>query len=82
MNAAMKFQLRFVDMISNRIQGNVTLPITLSELLNVQVDSIYRRMRADQLFTNKELKLLASHFDIDMEEVKKMDESSTVFYGG
>ena len=82
MEHRMLFQLHFMDLVKERLPQHLNMPQTVAGLLNVRINSAYRRIRAEQILSVKELDLLATHFDIDLEAVKNMDEASMVFYGG
>ena len=75
------FQLRFMELVETRLPAHRALPATLAELLNLRINSAYRRIRAEQLLSGQEYELLSKHFDITDADLHEMDRSDTVFYG-
>jgi hypothetical protein len=74
-----RFQHLFFQVLVNRLPPGVSLPVEMSELLNISVDSAYRRMRCEKNLYLDEVMLLCEHFNISLDQFLKTDGNSILF---
>lgn len=60
-------QKRFIEILKAQIPANISLANEISSLLNVSLDSAYRRLRAETDISLDEAVHLCHHFDIPLE---------------
>lgn len=78
-NSTTKLQQGLFDQLKNRTQDTGDLLETLSVLLNVSTDGIYRRMRGDKLLDLYELIKICRHFNISFDEFSGIKKTSIQF---
>jgi hypothetical protein len=62
-------QNAFFERVRERMNSNLSLVNEIAEVLNVSNDSAYRRLRGETALSLNEAFLLASHFQIALEEI-------------
>ena len=67
------FQLRFMELIKAKIPRHIGLPAVLAEILKLRVNSAYRRIRGEQLLSDREIELLSAYFEISTDEISQLD---------
>ncbi len=70
-------QVLFFQHVKARLQPHLSLAEELAEILHISTDSAYRRMRGEKLITLEEVKTLALHFDISIDQL--LNENSPRF---
>lgn len=63
----MDFQERFNEVLQKNIPTHVSLAQEISEILNISIDSAYRRLRNQTEYSISEAMKLSFHFDIPLE---------------
>ena len=63
----MKYQEKFNDVIQKNVPSHVSLAQEISEILNVSLDSAYRRLRNQTEYSFSEAMKVTFHFDIPLE---------------
>lgn len=74
-----KFQNQIFAEILNRFPKRSVAVDALSELLGVQKDAIYRRLRGDTLLTPEEIALLTRHFQLSLDALVNKDADRVYF---
>lgn len=69
LNNAKNFQEKFNQIIENNTPKNISLAKEISELLNISLDSAYRRLRNETEYTLNEVAIVAQAFDIPLESL-------------
>jgi hypothetical protein len=73
-------QHRFFEMLRTRIKKDDSLPLILSELLNISSDSAYRRLRGETALSLEETVRIAEHFGISIDEFLARNINAVVFH--
>lgn len=63
------FQEKFNQILENNAPTNISLAKEISELLNISIDSTYRRLRNQTEYTLNEVAIIAQAFDIPLESL-------------
>ena len=58
-----------IELIEKKLPPHLHLPTVLAEVLNLRINSAYRRIRAEHILSERELTLLSAHFGIDSDEI-------------
>lgn len=61
------YQKIWNDLLSQHVPSNISLAREISELLDVSLDSAYRRLRNDTEYTLSEAAKIANHFNLPLE---------------
>lgn len=72
-------QNAFFERVKQRMNSNLSLVNEIAEILEVSNDSAYRRLRGETALTLNEAFLLASHFQIALEEIVPLNSNAVVF---
>ena len=59
-------QSRLFERLTKSLPAHVSLPNELAELLDISVDSAYRRMRGDTILRLDEVELICQKFGVDL----------------
>ena len=73
-----KRQTMFFDLVRKTVQENQNLVHVVSDLLNVSVDSAYRRIRGTKLLDFDELLLLSNHFNISLDALTHVSDTKNI----
>ena len=79
-NTQFEPQLHFIKKINDVIPPNTSLVHELSELLNVSIDSTYRRIRGETLLTIDEVITLCNYYKISF-DTSEVSKAGTVTFG-
>jgi len=77
----MDIQANFFQKIKSSIPSYSSLVDEISETLNISQDSAYRRIRGEKRLDFKEIELLASKFNISIDQVLGSNSNTIVFQG-
>lgn len=72
-------QLALFNEIRSKLSSNESLVNVISELLEVSIDSAYRRLRGEKQLTLDELTLLATHFSISLDALLHIKSGTLLF---
>ena len=70
------FQINFLETILGKFSKKSKAVDELSELLQVGKDAVYRRLRGDTVLAPEEMKVLARHFQISIDDFIFEDSNS------
>lgn len=73
------FQERLVAIIKEQVPQNVSLPIELSQILDISADSAYRRLRCETAFSLDETVVVCRHFEVPLESLNELVASIVSF---
>lgn len=75
-----KVQQALLQQISDSLPSNQSLVDVLSDLLQISVDSVYRRLRGETMLNIQEVAAICNHFNISFDAVSGNDEIETVSF--
>ena len=70
-NREKNLQEKFLSAVKERISGNLTK--TLMELLPLEKEAIYRRLRGDVAFTFNEMAIVSTHLSLSLDEIANIE---------
>lgn len=76
-----ELQQRFFQHIKSLLAPNISFADEIAELLNISNDSAYRRIRGEKPITFDELQVLATHYQVSLDQMMNMDSGSILFIG-
>lgn len=77
----LQLQHNFFQQIKDRVAPNKSLVDEVADLLNISTDSAYRRIRGEKQISFEEIKTLASHFKISVDQLLHLQTDSFIFSG-
>ena len=80
MNAAELQQQLFIT-IKSKIPDHLSAPEEIAKMLEVSVDSVYRRMRGEKTITLDELHMLCHHYKISLDQLMNIQTGTFLFQG-
>ncbi len=80
MNAS-ELQQELFQVIKTNIPGNLSATEEIAKVLNVSVDSVYRRMRGEKTISLDELHTLCTHYKISLDHLMKIQTGAFSFQG-
>jgi transcriptional regulator with XRE-family HTH domain len=80
MNAA-ELQQELFEVIKSNIPDHLSTTDEIAKVLDVSVDSVYRRMRGEKTISLDELHLLCSHYKISLDQLMRIQTGSFLFQG-
>lgn len=66
------FQEKLIGIIRSQVPEHLSLPIELSQILDISADSAYRRLRCETAFTLDETVKVCQHFEVPLEALNEM----------
>lgn len=69
------------EKIRGQLAPHMSLPLELASLLNVGVDSAYRRIRGETLLNLSELRHVCRKFELSLDQLFQLGDSSFLFSG-
>jgi BetR domain len=75
-------QILFFQHIKALLPPHVSLVDELSELLGISVDSTYRRVRGEKPLTLEEVRKLAAHFKLSVDQLLNLKSSDAIVFSG
>src|SRR5215831_21381159 len=76
-----KIQQELFHVIKTAIPANVSLTEEIARVLDVSVDSVYRRMRGEKTISLDELYKLCSHYKISLDQLMNLQTGAFMFRG-
>lgn len=80
MNAS-ELQQELFQVIKKSMPGHLSATEEIAKVLNVSVDSVYRRMRGEKTISLDELYLLCSHYKISLDQLMNLQTGAFLFQG-
>ena len=78
---ASKLQQELFQVIKTNIPGNVSATDEIAKVLQVSVDSVYRRMRGEKTISLDELHTLCTHYKISLDQLMNIQTGAFKFKG-
>src|SRR6266487_169704 len=76
-----KIQQELFQVIKANIPGHLSVTEEIARVLDVSVDSVYRRMRGEKTISLDELHALCSHYKISLDSVLNIQTGAFSFQG-
>ena len=76
-----QLQINLFHHIKSVLPSNLSLADEIADLLNVSVDSAYRRIRGEKQLIFEEIQKLSQHFKISIDKILNLKSDSTLFSG-
>lgn len=80
MNAT-ELQQQLFATIKSKIPDHLSAPEEIAKMLEVSVDSVYRRMRGEKTMTLDELHMLCDHYKISLDQLMNIQTGAFLFQG-
>jgi hypothetical protein len=80
MNAA-ELQQELFQVIKSNIPDHLSTTEEIAKVLDVSVDSVYRRIRGEKTISLEELHVLCSHYKISLDQLMRIQSGSFLFQG-
>jgi transcriptional regulator with XRE-family HTH domain len=74
-------QISFLSRIKEQLPTNASIADELADVLNVSIDSVYRRLRGETALTISEIHLLCSKYKISFDSFADSFETIPFEYG-
>ena len=78
---SLELQQELFRVIKANIPGHLSATEEIAKVLNVSVDSVYRRMRGEKTISLDELYALCAHYKISLDQLMNLQTSSFLFRG-
>lgn len=79
--ATSEIQVQFFQHVKNLLPPYKSLVDEVADLLEISVDSAYRRIRGEKFIDLEEIKKISQHFKISLDQVFNLESSAIVFHG-
>lgn len=76
-----ELQRQLFERIKNQLPANISLPIELASLLDVSIDSAYRRISGKTLMNLSELRNVCHKFGLSLDQLFQLGQESYLFRG-
>ncbi len=76
-----KIQLDFFAKIKEQLPPTTSLADEISDVIDLSIDSVYRRLRGETALTINEIHTLCNHFQISFDSLTDSFEKISFFYG-
>lgn len=76
-----EIQILFFQHVKNLLPPYKSLVDEVADLLEISVDSAYRRIRGEKYIDLEEIKKISQHFKISLDQVFNLESSAIVFHG-
>ena len=80
MNAT-ELQQQLFATIKSKVPEHLSAPEEIAKMLEVSVDSVYRRIRGEKAITLDELHLLCAHYKISLDQLMNIQTGAFLFQG-
>lgn len=76
-----KLQTAFFKHLKEQAPANISLADEMADLLNISIDSAYRRLRCEKTLDFDEIQILSSHFKISLDQFLNLQTKYFLFSG-
>src|SRR6478736_8217552 len=76
-----QLQVNLFNHIKSVLPSNLSLADEIADLLEVSVDSAYRRIRGEKQISFEEIQKLSNHFKISIDKILNLKSDSILFSG-
>ena len=78
---AIEIQLQFFNQIRSLLPAHISLSEKIASLLDISIDSSYRRIRGEKELSFEELSRLCIEFNISLDQILNLGEGKVLFSG-
>ena len=71
----------FFQHVKDNLPPHLSLVDEVAELLNISIDSAYRRIRGEKEISFEEIRTLCSHFRISLDQLFHLESDAIIFWG-
>ncbi|MFT3703242.1 MAG: helix-turn-helix domain-containing protein [Agriterribacter sp.] len=79
MSAPHEIQQQLFNLLKKKLPAHVSLVDELADLLNISIDSAYRRIRGEKPITFYELKIICEHYHLSVDRLLKLKNNTVLF---
>jgi hypothetical protein len=76
-----ELQKLFFQLIKAKLPAHISFVEAIAEVLDISIDSAYRRIRSEKQITFEETQRLCGHFHLSLDQLMNIDSNSMVFFG-
>jgi len=76
-----QLQTGFFKYVKDKLPPHISLVDDVAELLNISIDSAYRRIRGENTLRFDEIQLLAKHYSISLDQFLELQSNAIMFSG-
>ncbi len=77
-----QLQVMFFQYIKSKVPSHLSLVDELADLLNISIDSTYRRIRGEKMISLEEILKIASHFKLSIDQLLNLKTSDAKVFSG
>ena len=81
MESSTSVQQLFFQHVKAGLPAHLSLVDEVAELLNISIDSAYRRIRGEKAISFDEIRTLCSHFRISLDQLFQLESNNIIFWG-
>jgi hypothetical protein len=78
---SVEIQIMLFHQIKSQLPSHISLPEKLASLLDISIDSAYRRIRGEKELSFDELTQLCTEYNISVDQLLNLSEGKVLFYG-
>ena len=78
---SVEIQILLFHQIKSQLPSHISLPEKIASLLDISIDSAYRRIRGEKELSFDELTQLCTEFNISVDQLLNLSEGKVLFYG-
>jgi hypothetical protein len=77
-----QLQVMFFQFIKSKLSSHISLVDQLADLLEISIDSAYRRIRGEKMISLEEISKIASHFKLSIDQLLNLKTSDAKIFTG
>ena len=77
-----QLQIVFFQFLKSKLQSHVSMADELADLLEISIDSAYRRIRGEKMISLQESSIIASHFKLSIDQLLNLKTSDARVFTG
>ena len=77
-----QLQITFFQFIKSKLPSHLSLVDEIADLLEISVDSSYRRIRGEKMISFEEISKIASHFKLSIDQLLHLKTSDAKIFSG
>jgi len=78
---ATQLQINFFKHLKGKLPQHLSLVDEVAEMLNISIDSAYRRIRGENTLRFDEIQLLANHYAVSLDQFLRLQSKAITFLG-
>src|SRR5204863_10152378 len=77
-----QIQVMFFQFVKSKLPSHLSLVDELADLLEISIDSAYRRIRGEKIISLDEISKIASHFKLSVDQLLNLKASDAKMFTG